>query len=128
MPNRVLDLVIARIRPIWKDALPVLLALRDRRTPTQAKIIALLALAYALLPLDLLPDATPFLGVADDILVVPTLLALAARTLPTPVLQDARSRTLNVQRRLPWLIPGVIAAILTGLTLFSWLIWRALHG
>lgn len=120
--------MIARVRSVWKDALPVVFALGDRRTPTQAKVIAALALGYAVLPLDLLPDVTPFLGVADDILVVPTLLALAARTLPAPVLQDARLRTLNVQRRLPWLVPTVIATLLLGLLLFSWAVWKAVSG
>ncbi len=113
---------------MWRDALALLFALTDRRTPMGAKLMAALALAYALLPLDLLPDLTPVLGVADDILIVPTLLALAARTLPTPVLTQAQTRSLSVQRRLPWLIP---AAALTGLTLLSllgWAVWRALSG
>lgn len=119
--------MIARVRSVWKEALPVVFAVGDRRTPAQSKVIALLALGYAVFPLDLLPDVTPFLGVADDILVVPTLLALAARTLPTPVLQDARLRTMNVQRRLPWLVPAIIAALVLELTLFSWLVWNTLH-
>ncbi len=120
--------MITRVRAVWRDALALLFALNDRRTPTGAKLLATLALAYALLPLDLLPDLTPVLGVADDILIVPTLLALAARTLPTPVLAQAQTRSLGVQRRLPWLIPGAALTVLTLLSLLGWTIWRALGG
>ncbi len=88
--------------------------------------MAALAVAYALLPLDLLPDLTPVLGLADDVLIVPTLLALAARTLPGPVLTEARGRSLRVQRRLPWLIPAAALMVLTLLSLLGWTIWRAL--
>ena len=113
---------------MWRDALALLFALNDRRTPTGAKLLAALALSYALLPLDLLPDLTPVLGVADDILIVPTLLALAARTLPAPVLAQAQTRSLGVQRRLPWLIPGAVLGALTLLSLLGWAVWRAMSG
>ncbi|GAA5502089.1 hypothetical protein Dxin01_01828 [Deinococcus xinjiangensis] len=120
--------VIARLRPIWKDALPMLFALGDGRTPLPAKLLAGAALAYAVLPLDFLPDVTPVLGLADDVLIVPTLLALAARALPAPVLQDARWRSGKVQQRLPWLIPAVIGAALLGLTLLGWGVWKLAQG
>ncbi|GHG31332.1 hypothetical protein GCM10017784_25710 [Deinococcus indicus] len=120
--------VIARIRSGWRDSLALLFALGDRRTPAGAKLMAALAVAYALLPLDLLPDLTPVLGLADDVLIVPTLLALAARTLPEPVLTQARGRSLRVQRRLPWLIPTGIAALLLLMALGGWLLWRAVSG
>lgn len=120
--------MIARIRPIWKDALPVLFALRDNRTPLQAKLLAVAALAYAILPFDLLPDVTPIFGLADDVLIVPTLLALAAQTLPQPVLTDARSRSFRLQKRLPWLIPALLGAMILGLLLLSWGLVRVLRG
>ncbi|OOV14554.1 DUF1232 domain-containing protein [Deinococcus sp. LM3] len=120
--------MIARIRSSWRDSLALLFALGDRRTPAGAKLMAALAVAYALLPLDLLPDLTPVLGLADDVLIVPTLLALAARTLPEPVLTEARGRSLRVQRRLPWLIPTLIAVLLLLMTLGGWLLWRAVSG
>ncbi|GGN34794.1 YkvA family protein [Deinococcus daejeonensis] len=113
---------------MWRDALALLFALGDPRTPLGAKLMAALALAYALLPMDILPDLTPILGVADDILIVPTLLALAARTLPAPVLTQAQTRSLALQRRLPWLIPGVALGALTLLSLLGWAVWRAVGG
>lgn len=74
--------MLLRLRSIWRDALALLFAIRDPRTPAGARGLALVALIYAVSPIDLLPDTLPGLGVMDDLLIVPTLLALAARQLP----------------------------------------------
>ena len=59
----------------WKKAVPaVFLALKDEQTPLLAKILAGLTLAYALSPIDLIPDFVPVLGYLDDVLVLPALL------------------------------------------------------
>lgn len=118
--------MIAKVRFIWRDALSLLYALRDPRTPTQAKWITALAVLYAVSPVDLLPDLTPLLGFGDDVLVVPTLLALAARSLPGPVLADARARSLRVQRALPWLLPTLAGVFVLGAVLTVWGLARAL--
>ncbi len=78
--------MITRLKPIWRDALALLFAAWDGRTPMTARLGAVLALAYALSPIALIPDAMPVVDLGDDPLVVPALLALAARWLPTPVL------------------------------------------
>lgn len=85
--------MITRLKPIWRDALALLFAVWDARTPLSARLGALLALAYAVSPVDLIPDAVPLLGLGDDLLVVPAVLALAARALPAPVLLGARARS-----------------------------------
>lgn len=120
--------MITRLRLFGRDALALLFAVGDRRTPGRARLAALLALAYALSPVDLLPDVVPLLGWGDDLLVVPTILALAARGLPAPVLADARVRSVLLQRRLPWLLPllGGLALVAAGLLLVGLL--RALSG
>jgi uncharacterized membrane protein YkvA (DUF1232 family) len=118
--------VIARIRPIWRDALALLFSLADRRTPLPAKAAALVAIIYAVSPLDLLPDLTPLLGLGDDLVIVPTILALAARSLPAPVLHDARARSTAMQRRLPWLLPTLGAALVVGIGLLVWGLVRTL--
>ncbi|EYB67373.1 hypothetical protein DEIPH_ctg043orf0002 [Deinococcus phoenicis] len=118
--------MILRLRTFWRDALALLFAVGDRRTPGRARLAALLALAYALSPVDLLPDVIPLAGWGDDLLIVPTILALAARGLPAPVLADARARSAGLQRRLPWLLPllGLLAVVGVGLLL--WGLGRAL--
>jgi uncharacterized membrane protein YkvA (DUF1232 family) len=120
--------MIARVRSVWRDAVTLLFALRDKRTPLNARLVALLALIYALSPIDLLPDAIPGLGVADDVLVVPSLLALASQFLPSPVLARARLSSAQFSRRLPWLLPliGLGLALLVGL--LGYWVWRGLTG
>ena len=115
-----MEAVIARVRFIWRDALALLYAVRDRRTPPQARWVAALALLYALSPVDLLPDVLPLLGWGDDVVVVPTVLALAARSLPAPVLTDARAHSAQLQRRLPWLLPVLGTALLLGVAALVW--------
>lgn len=112
--------MITRLRFVWRDVLALLYALTDRRTPDRARWVAALALLYALSPVDLLPDLTPLLGYGDDVVVVPTLLALAARGLPLPVLNSARARSARLQRRLPWLLPALGGVLVLGAALSVW--------
>lgn len=120
--------MITRLKPIWRDALALLFAVWDARTPLSARLGALLALAYAVSPVDLIPDAVPLLGLGDDLLVVPAVLALAARALPAPVLLGARARSAALQRRLPWLLPALGLSLLLGAGLLVWTLWRGLSG
>ncbi|CAM3814970.1 YkvA family protein [Deinococcus frigens] len=121
--------MITRLKPIWRDALALLFAVWDNRTPMSARLGALLALvAYALSPVDLIPDAVPVLGLGDDLLVVPAILALAARSLPAPVLLSARARSADLQRRLPWLLPALGVSVVVGIVLLVWGLWRGLSG
>lgn len=120
--------VLARIRPLWRDALALLYAVRDRRTPDRAKWIAAGALAYALSPVDLLPDGIPLLGLGDDLVIVPALLAFAARGLPAPVLADARFRSAQLQRQVPWLVPALVGLLVLGGVLVVWGLVRLARG
>ncbi|ASN79909.1 YkvA family protein [Deinococcus ficus] len=120
--------MIARVRFIWRDALALLYAIRDHRTPGRARGAAALALLYALSPVDLLPDVAPLLGWGDDVVIVPTILALAARSLPAPVLADARARSARLGRRLPWLLPALGAVLVLGVAALIWGLVRLLGG
>ncbi len=103
-------LVPARLRLVWRDALSLLLALGDRRTPLTARLIALAALLYTVSPVDLLPDGLPFVGYGDDLLIVPALLAFAARSLPGEVLTLSRLRADRFAARRRWLVPTILGA------------------
>lgn len=70
----------------------VYLACRDPRTPWYAKVLAGGIVAYALSPIDLIPDFVPVLGYLDDLIIVPLGIALAVRMIPEPVLADCRLR------------------------------------
>ncbi|WP_407569932.1 YkvA family protein [Deinococcus altitudinis] len=110
--------VPARLRNVWRDALSLLLALGDRRTPALARLIAVGALLYTVSPIDLIPDGVPFIGYGDDLLIVPALLALAARSLPPEVLALSRFRADQVASRRRWLVPVILGvAVLLSLAL-----------
>lgn len=65
-------------------------AYKDPRTPWLPKIICMLAVAYALSPIDLIPDFIPVLGFIDDAILLPALIWLAVRLLPLEVVTTSR--------------------------------------
>ena len=66
--------------------------LGDPRTPWLPKLLLGLAVGYALLPFDLIPDFIPVIGHLDDLIVVPALVILALRLLPGGILDDCRQK------------------------------------
>lgn len=79
----------ARLKTEW-DTLRE--ALRDPAMPRLPKIVAGAALAYALSPIDLIPDFIPVLGQLDDLIIVPALIALAIRLIPRELMERARMK------------------------------------
>lgn len=67
------------------DVPAMYLSLKDRQTPFPAKLIAVIAVAYALSPIDLIPDFIPLLGALDDILILSVLIVLTIRMIPADV-------------------------------------------
>ena len=93
------------------------LALFDRRTPWYAKALAGLIVAYAVSPIDLIPDFIPVLGLLDEMILLPLLIVLVLRLIPAPVMADCRSRVEMPGNRLPsWLRWSGL-----GLIVASWL-------
>ena len=80
-------------RRVKRDVVAVYFAARDPRTPMLAKCLAVAVAAYALSPIDLIPDFIPVLGYVDDLLIVPLGLLLVIRLLPAQVLADSREKS-----------------------------------
>ena len=74
-----------RAKKLKSDVPAVFLALKDRETPLIAKILASVTVAYALSPIDLIPDFIPILGYLDDVILLPALVALTIRCIPKDV-------------------------------------------
>ena len=77
-----------------KTDIPALyLSLRDSETPVPAKVLASLTVAYALSPIDLIPDAIPVLGYLDDVILLPVLVWLTIKLIPRPVMSRCREQS-----------------------------------
>ncbi len=77
----------SRAKQLKTDVPAVFLALKDKETPVIAKILAAVTVAYALSPIDLIPDFVPVLGYLDDVLLLPALIALTIRLIPKEKLE-----------------------------------------
>ncbi len=101
---------------LWKLA-------RHAETPAAAKLVALAVLAYAVSPIDLIPDFIPVLGQLDDLILLPLGVALAVKLTPKP-LWEARLREAEVSReQLPKLWWGAAAIVLLWAVLFGLFVW-----
>lgn len=83
------------------ELLTVFYAARDREAPWPARLLALAVAAYALSPIDLIPDFIPIIGWLDDLLLVPLGFWLVLRLMPPAVLTRARQRAALQRDRLP---------------------------
>jgi uncharacterized membrane protein YkvA (DUF1232 family) len=83
-------------RQLKSDVVTVYFAARDARCPRSTRLLALLVAAYALSPIDLIPDFIPVLGYLDDLLIVPAGVWLVIRRLPPEVLFDARTQAASL--------------------------------
>ena len=73
-----------------RDAVALWFARRHPRTPWAAKALAVFVAAYALSPIDLIPDFIPVLGLVDDLILLPVLIAMAIHMLPPDVMSESR--------------------------------------
>ena len=75
---------------IKRDVVALWLAARDERTPLAAKIVAAIVAAYALSPIDLIPDFIPVVGHLDDLVIVPALIYAALKLVPKGIVESCR--------------------------------------
>ncbi len=113
-------------RAIKTDVHAVYLAARDPRVPWFAKALAMAVTAYALSPIDLIPDFIPVLGYLDDLLIVPLGILLVIRLVPADVMAEYRIKAREAAKR-PISKAGMIAIIVLwigGALLLGWLGYR----
>lgn len=89
---RLNDRLKARAAELKTETYALYLAARHADTPWYARAVVIATVAYALSPIDLIPDFIPVLGYLDDLLIVPAGLALAVRLTPAHVLVECRAR------------------------------------
>ncbi len=81
-----------RAKKLKADIPVIFISLKDKDTPVIAKIFAGITIAYALSPIDLIPDFIPVLGYLDDIILLPLFISLTIRFIPEEVLVKNREQ------------------------------------
>jgi uncharacterized membrane protein YkvA (DUF1232 family) len=111
---------------VKRDAVALWLAARDPRVPWHAKAVAGAVAAYALSPIDLIPDFIPVLGYLDDLILVPLGILLAVKLVPDQLMAEFRA---DAERRArPNSGTGMAAVLLMWLLMsaaLAWAIWPA---
>jgi uncharacterized membrane protein YkvA (DUF1232 family) len=108
----------ARARLLQAETYALYLACRDPRVPWYAKALAAGVVAYAISPIDLIPDFVPVLGCLDDLILIPLGITLALRMIPREVMGECRERAhteLVDGKGLGRVAAAVIAAVWLGL-------------
>ena len=82
----------ARAKKLKTDIPALFLALKDKETPILAKVFVGITVAYALSPIDLVPDFVPVLGYLDDVILLPMLVALTIKFIPKDILERNREQ------------------------------------
>ena len=120
-----LERVRRRARGIKRDVVVLWLAARDRRVPWYAKLAAGAVAAYALSPIDLIPDFIPVLGYLDDLIIVPVGIIVVLKLIPVDVLADLRATAMKHTGQ-PVSRTGLVAVVSIWVLLAVLLFWAAL--
>ena len=96
-----LQAIRTRARALKTELIALALAARHPQTPWYAKLVVAGCVAYAVTPVDFVPDAIPVIGVIDDLIFIPLAIALAVRFIPASVLADCRARSHEIEARAP---------------------------
>ena len=89
---RTMNSLKRRARAMKREVRALSLAARDPRVPRHAKLVAVAVAAYALSPIDLIPDFIPVLGLLDDLVLVPLGIWLVIRLVPAEIMDEHRRR------------------------------------
>ena len=113
-------------RRVKQDSVMLWFACRHPQTPWLAKAIAAVAVAYALSPIDLIPDFIPVLGYLDDALLLPAMVWLAVKCLPEAVKDECQRQAqawLETHDAKPVNAWGIVWVVFMW-GIFCWLLWR----
>lgn len=115
-------------RRVKRDVVALWLAARDPRVPLLPKVIAGMVAAYALSPIDLIPDFIPILGYLDDVIIVPLGIVLAVRLIPNYLMVELRKvaeqHSKPTGRRA---VLFIFAIWLAGAAILCWWFWNHFH-
>ncbi|RWC23235.1 MAG: DUF1232 domain-containing protein [Mesorhizobium sp.] len=109
-------------RSIKRDVVALWLAARDPRVPWYAKVAAGGVAAYALSPIDLIPDFIPILGYLDELIILPLGILLVVKLIPAPLMDEFRQEATRREGR-PTSRAGLIAIVAIWVAIAALLVW-----
>ena len=114
-------------RRMKRDTLALYLARRDPRVPWHAKAMAMVTAAYALSPIDLIPDFIPVLGYLDELIILPLFIYVTIRLIPPNIMVELRAQAdQHLSENRPRSMTGAVVIILIWLSIVAlvvcWLI------
>ena len=122
-PQGLIASLRARVRALEADTFALYLASHDPRVPWPAKAVAAITVAYALSPIDLIPDFIPVIGYLDDLVIVPLGIALAIRLVPPAILAEHRAEAaIRFAQGGPRSRVGLILVVVTWVLVAAWLV------
>jgi uncharacterized membrane protein YkvA (DUF1232 family) len=115
-----------------QDTYALYLASRDRRVPWTAKIVLIVVVAYALSPIDLIPDFIPVLGHLDDMILLPLGIALAIKLIPAEVWDECKTEArTRFNSDLPSSRAAAIVIVMiwfATICIVAWVLWTSLKA
>jgi uncharacterized membrane protein YkvA (DUF1232 family) len=113
-------------RALKRDVHAIYLAARDARTPWYAKALALCVAAYALSPIDLIPDFVPVLGYLDEVIILPLGILAVVKLIPPEVMAEKRSAAALCSEKPISRIAGTAVVLVwaASIALIGWLAYR----
>src|SRR5882672_5201762 len=112
-------------RTIKRDVVAIWIAARDPRVPWHAKALALAVAAYALSPIDLIPDFIPVLGYLDDLIIVPLGIMLVIKLIPAGLMTEFRAEAARREGRPTSRLGAAIIVLIwiSAAGLLTWWLW-----
>lgn len=114
-------------KKLKEDLVVLHLVSKDPRTPVLAKLLIFLIIAYALSPIDLIPDFIPIIGFLDDIILLPLGILAVIKLIPKEILAEARlqAKTYKWDKKKNWWIGGII--LVFWIFIISWFAFKKFH-
>ena len=115
---------------VKRDVLALWLAARDPRVPWYVKALCAAIAAYALSPIDLIPDFIPVLGYLDEVILLPLAIILAVRLVPTDLMAEFRAKAQLIADRPASRVAAVviIAIWVAAAAVIIWMFWPRTAG
>jgi len=102
-----------KAKNLKKEILALYYAYQDPKLPLLPKILIISTVAYALSPIDLIPDFIPIIGYLDDLIILPLMISLSLKLIPAEIMEASREKAENNYQRLkPNKIAGALFIII----------------